>query len=38
MVDNAFIARTRAVNGCFSMFLLMFLITFIPLFLRTEPP
>ncbi|HGM6985096.1 CPBP family intramembrane metalloprotease [Serratia marcescens] len=36
MVDNAFIARTRAVNGCFSMFLLMFLITFIPLFIENR--
>lgn len=36
MADNAFIARTRAVNGCFSMFLLMFLITFIPLFIENR--
>lgn len=36
MVDNAFITRTRAVNGCFSMFLLMFLITFIPLFIENR--
>ena len=31
-VDNPFIARTKAVSGCFSMFLLMFAITFLPLF------
>lgn len=31
-VSNDYIARTKAVSGCFSMFLLMFGITFIPLF------
>lgn len=31
-VDNQYIARTKAVAGCFSMFLLMFGLTFTPLF------
>lgn len=31
-VDNQYIARTNAVAGCFSMFLLMFGLTFTPLF------
>jgi hypothetical protein len=30
--DNLYIARTKAVAGCFSMFLLMFGLTFTPLF------
>ena len=31
-VSNEYIARTKAVAGCFSMFLLMFGLTFSPLF------
>ena len=30
--DNLYIVRTKAVAGCFTMFLLMFGLTFIPLF------
>lgn len=30
--DNLYIVRTKAVAGCFSMFLLMFGLTFTPLF------
>lgn len=32
-INNAYIVRTKAVSGCFSMFMLMFGITFTPLFL-----
>ncbi len=31
-INNAYIVRTKAVSGCFSMFMLMFGITFTPLF------
>ncbi len=30
--DNLYIVRTKAVAGCFTMFLLMFGLTFLPLF------
>ena len=31
-ISSDYIARTRAVSGCFSMFILMFGLTFVPLF------